>query len=252
MLRRKKTKGEAVAAEEGEAVAPEAPPAEPQPATTDAAQPSEPVAVSAEPSAEPPDRREEAAPGHAAIAFAEGPPATDDDLAPNGPDLDELVPAPAEIKQRRPRYQPVEVPVASPYGAEEHLSVGYWVGGVKNVLTKSGTSSPEEREREAAAEFQAAIMPGLVGLRDAVPDAASPDEALQALAQREAEHEFPEDPESASLKGNDIFRSDATVYYRIRKRFVKPPKRVGWGNPWRPPPGLARPDPPHKALNRPD
>ncbi len=186
-------------------------------------------------------------PGAAAIAFAEAPPPAPvyDDV-----NFDDIVTAPAEAKQRRPRYQPQDVPLATPYGAEEHLPMSYWVGGVKNVLTKSGTSSPEERERDAAAEFQAAIMPGLMGLRDAVPDAATPDDALRALAQREAEHDYPEDPEALSLAQRDIFRSDASVYYRIRNRFEKPRRKVGWNNPWRPPPGLARPDPPHRALNR--
>jgi len=186
-------------------------------------------------------------PGRVAVAFAEGAPPAPvyDDV-----NFDDLVTAPAEAKQRRPRYQPQDMPLATPYGAEERLPVSYWVGGVKNVLTKSGTSSPEEREREAAAEFQAAIMPGLMGLRDAVPDAATPDDALRTLAQREAEHEFPEDPEALSLGQRDIFRTDASVYYRIRTRFDKPRRKVGWNNPWRPPPGLARPDPPRRALNR--
>jgi len=193
------------------------------------------------------DRVDDPEPGRPAIAFADAAPAvaTTDDVA-----FDDLITAPAEAKQRRPRYQPQEIPLATPYGAEERLPVSYWVGGVKSVLTKSGTSSAEERERDAAAEFQAAIMPGLMGLRDAVPDAATPDDALRALAQREAEHDYPDDPEAGKLSQSDIFRTDASVYYRIRNRFDKPRRKVGWNNPWRPPPGLARPDPPHRALNR--
>ncbi len=190
------------------------------------------------------DRVDDPEPGRAAIAFADAAPANDDVA------FDDLITAPAEAKQRRPRYQPQEVPLQTPYGAEEHLPVSYWVGGVKSVLTKSGTSSAEERERDAAAEFQAAIMPGLMGLRDAVPDAATPDDALRVLAQREAEHNYPDDPEAGKLSQSDIFRTDASVYYRIRNRFDKPRRKVGWNNPWRPPPGLARPDPPHRALNR--
>ncbi len=186
-------------------------------------------------------------PGHAAIAFAESAPAVP---ATDNVGFDDLITAPAEAKQRRPRYQPQAVPLATPHGGEEHLRPSYWVGGVKEVLTKSGTSSAEERERDAAAEFQAAIMPGLMGLRDAVPDAATPDDALRTLAQREAEHDYPDDPEAAKLSQSDIFRTDASVYYRIRNRFDKPRRKVGWNNPWRPPPGLARPDPPRRALNR--
>jgi len=192
----------------------------------------------------PPGRVDDTEPGRAGIAVAEAP-------APIGDDpMDDLVPASAEAKQRRSRYAPSDEPLAAASGGEEHLPVSYWVGSVQSVLTKSGTSSAEDRERQAAAEFQAAIMPGLMGLRDAVPDAASPDDALRVLAQREAEHEYPEDPEAGSLSQRDIFRTDASVYYRIRNRFDKPRRRVGWGDPWRPPPGLARPDPPHRAVGR--
>lgn len=189
------------------------------------------------------------APGRAAIAFAETPvpapaPAMVDPIG------NDVAPESAAAVQRRQRYAPSDAPLAPPHGGEEHLPVSYWVGSVQSVLKKSGTSSAEERERGAAADFQAAIMPGLMGLRDAVPDAASPDDALRALAEREAEHDYPEDPEGLSLAQRDIFRTDASVYYRIRNRFDKPRRKVGWNNPWRPPPGLARPDPPKRALNR--
>ncbi len=248
MLRRKKKKDESAPAEDGQAVAADAAPGGVESGATDETETLEPVAAGAGIGI-PADGEDEHEPGHAAIAFAEAPAPAPVEEAP---DLDELVPAPAEIKQRYPRYQPADVPLATPYGAEEHLSVGFVVGSVQDVLSKSGTASAEEREREAAAEFQAAIMPGLMGLRDAVPDAASPDDALRALAEQEAQHEFPEDSEGSSLSRRDIFQSDSAVYYRIRTRFEKPRRRVGWGDPWRPPPGLARPDPPSRAVNRPD
>lgn len=196
-------------------------------------------------------------PGRAAIAFAESPTPVADEASVDNPGAgadesagDDMAPQSAEAVQRRRRYAPSDAPLAPPSGGEEHLPVSYWVGSVQSVLTKSGTSNADDLQRQAAAEFQAAIMPGLMGLRDAVPDAESPDDALRALAQREAEHEFPEDPEAASLSQRDIFQTDASVYYRIRNRFEKPRRRVGWGDPWRPPPGLARPDPPHRALDR--
>jgi len=236
-LFRRKKKSESAPAGDAETAVVESAPTDPQLGATEAGDHD--TAES--------ERVDSPEPDRAPIAFAETAPPdpVSDDVG-----LDELITAPAETKQRRPRYQPQDMPLATPYGAEEHLPPSYWVGGVKDVLTKSGTSSPEQREREAAAEFQAAIMPGLMGLRDAVPDAATPDDALRALAQREAEHDYPEDPEGLSLAQRDIFRSDASVYYRIRNRFEKPRRKVGWNNPWRPPPGLARPDPPHRALDR--
>jgi len=246
-LFRRKKKSESAPPDGAETAVIDAVPPDPQIGAPDPVTAEEPAMASGGPVPADTVHDDLSEPGRAAIAFAERAPLTPvaDDL-----DFDELITAPAEAKQRRPRYQPQEVPLATPYGAEEHLPPSYWVGGVKEVLTKSGTSSAEEREREAAAEFQAAIMPGLMGLRDAVPDAATPDDALRALAQREAEHQYPDDPEAGSLANRDIFRTDASVYYRIRNRFDKPRRRVGWNNPWRPPPGLARPDPPRRALDR--
>jgi len=139
-------------------------------------------------------------------------------------------------------------PPPPPVFGDQPLTTSFWTSSVASVLSKP---PQEDRESQAAAEFQAAIMPGLLGLRDEVPDAASPEDAMAALRQREADRDFPVDEEAEALKGNDIFRSDASVYYRIRTRFEKPRRRVGWGEPWRPPPGLHKPDPPRRrALER--
>ncbi len=248
MFRRKK-KSEATPADEAETAVVDAAPADPEADSPDPAMAGEQgVTTAVDAPAQAEAARDEAPePSRAPIAFDEGAPP---DSRSGDLEFGDLITAPAEAKQSRPRYQPQAVPLATPYGGEEHLPPSYWVGGVKDVLTKSGTSSPEQREREAAAEFQAAIMPGLMGLRDAVPDAATPDDALRALAEREATHDYPEDPEGLSLSQRDIFRTDASVYYRIRTRFDKPRRKVGWNNPWRPPPGLARPDPPRRALDR--
>ncbi|MFN2607322.1 MAG: hypothetical protein ABR511_05425, partial [Acidimicrobiales bacterium] len=149
------------------------------------------------------------------------------------------------------RRGPMATPPPPPVPGDTRLTAGFWVESVAGVLSKSGTPSAADLERQAAAEFQTAIMPGLLGLRDAVPDAASPDDAMRALAEQEAAHEYPDDAEGASLRDSDIYRRDASIYYRIRNHFERPRRRVGWGDPWRPPPGLAKPDPPtRKALNR--
>gem|GEM_PF-4674177 len=247
MFRRKK-KSESAPPDEAETAAMNAVPSDPQNDATDDTPAGAQMTATSDAGATasaPPEPVEDPEPGRAAIAFAEAPAPVAVDPAD-----EDLVPAPAEAKQRRSRYAPREDLPVSASGGEEHLPVSYWLGSVQSVLTKSGTSSAEDRERQAADDFRAAIMPGLMGLRDAVPDAASPDEALRVLAEREAAHEYPEDPEADSLSQRDIFRTDSSVYYRIRNRFEKPRRRVGWGDPWRPPPGLARPDPPHRALNR--
>ena len=188
----------------------------------------------------------DAEPGSAAIEFADREP--EPEPAPE-PEMYPTYPAPPP-EASQPFVPPSAAPVPPP--EDEHLSPAFWMQSLTSVITKSGEPNRDELARQAEQEFNNAIMPGLMGLRDAVPDASSPEEAKRILAEREAQYEYPEDPEAGTLSQSDIYRADSSVYYRIRKRFEKPRRRVGWGDPWRPPPGLAEPDPPRRALNRPD
>jgi hypothetical protein len=177
------------------------------------------------------------------------------EMAPDPERALEMEPEPDRVEEPvggpRPGRGPMATAPPPPVFGDQPLTAGFWVESVQGVLSKAPHPTADDLERQAAADFQAAIMPGLLGLRDAVPDAASPDDAMRALAEREAEYEFPADPDADSVKANDIFGKDATVYYRIRNHFERPRRKVGWGNPWRPPPGLAKPDPPtRRALNR--
>jgi hypothetical protein len=167
--------------------------------------------------------------------------------ADEGPSPTDEVPseagAPAEAEAQAPAEAPPPPPpppTTEPedgYYDDDRLPVSYWV---ESVLDTSAPPSREELERQAEADFRAAIAPGLEGLREAVPDASSPDEAMQALEARQGEH-LP-DPEGANLSQRDIYRNEASVYYRIRNHFDLPRRRVGWGEPWRPPPAGAQPD----------
>lgn len=137
----------------------------------------------------------------------------------------------------RPAPEPQRQQAAyMPEPDDDRLPVSFWI---ESVFTNAPPANPEERERMAAQEFQAAIAPGLEGLREVVPDASSPEEAKQILEEQQGE--FVEDTEGPNLSASDIYRSDTSVYYRIRTHFDRPRRRVGWGGEWRPPAGLSRP-----------
>ena len=123
------------------------------------------------------------------------------------------------------------------YDDEYHLPPRVWV---ESVLDTRPPPSREELERQAAADFQAAISPSLEKLRELVPDASSPEEARRALEEREREIEFPPDAEGEQLKARDVYRTEASVHYRIQRQLERPRGRVGWGRPWEPPAGLAK------------
>lgn len=138
------------------------------------------------------------------------------------------------------RPEPGARPGSDDYGpgyVGEQLPPRVWM---ESVLDNRPPPSREELERRAAADFQAAIAPSLQGLREAVPDASSPDDARRALEERESEIEFPPDPEGERMKQNDIYKTEATIHHRIQKQMERPRGRVGWGRPWEPPAGLGK------------
>ena len=145
-----------------------------------------------------------------------------------------------ETSDREHAHEPEARPGGDDYGpgyVGDYLPPRVWV---ESALDFRPPPSREELERQAAADFQAAIAPSLESLREAVPDASSPDEARRALEERESEIEFPPDTEGEKLKANDIYRTEATVHHRIQKQMERPRGRVGWGRPWEPPAGLAK------------
>ena len=163
---------------------------------------------------------DDAAPGDAAIAMAEG-------------DGEQEEPAPATPAPVATTSAVVEE------GGETRLPASFYFEG---LLKNERTPSREELDRQAEADFRAAIAPSVGPLRDLAPEASSPEEALQQLTER-WEEPLP-DPEAERLRGQDPFKrgpADTAVYYRIRRHFVRPMRHVGFGREaWRPPPGLAR------------
>ena len=158
----------------------------------------------------------------------------------DGDDADDRSGAVPKTSDTEQSHQPEARPGEDSYGpgyVGEFLPPRVWV---ESVLDNRPPPSREELARQAEADFQAAIAPSLAPLREVVPEASSPDEARRALEEREAEIEFPTDSEGERMKQSDIFRTEATVHYRIQKQMQRPRGRVGWGRPWEPPAGLAR------------
>lgn len=97
-------------------------------------------------------------------------------------------------------------------------------GGLLNrVLLFSGEMTPEERDRIAQEEFQAAIEPVMEYMRSAAPEASTPEEAARIWAENQGE--ITPDPQGGSYVYGDAFDRDARVYYRLLRRdYEKTPR----------------------------
>ncbi len=174
------------------------------------------------------DADEAAAPGDAALATAEG--QEEQEVA--------AASAPAPVDSAPP--------VPEEGDGETRLPPSFYFEG---LLKNERPPSRDELDRQAEAEFRAAIAPSVERLRELAPDASSPEEALRQLTER-WEDPLP-DPEAERLRGQDQFQrgpADTAVYYRIRRHFYRPSRHVGFGREaWRPPPGLAGEGPPRRG-----
>ena len=184
-----------------------------------------------------PDGEVEAPPPPPASEPEAAAPSGDDAEGDDAADGDGAVPKTSDTEQsHRPEARPGEDNYGPGY-VGEFLPPRVWV---ESVLDNRPPPSRDELARQAEADCQAAIDPSLQGLREVVPDASSPEEARRALEEREREIEFPTDAEGERMKQRDIFKTEATVHYRIQKQMERPRGRVGWGRPWEPPAGLAK------------
>ncbi|HWI03986.1 MAG TPA: hypothetical protein VNT52_09200, partial [Acidimicrobiales bacterium] len=89
-------------------------------------------------------------------------------------------------------------------------------GLVQRVLMFTGEQTPEERDRIAAAEFEAAIAPVMEYMRQHVPEASTPEEAARIWSENQGE--ITPDPNGGSYVHGDAFDADARVYYRLLRR----------------------------------
>ncbi len=191
----------------------------------------------------PPEAVAAESPDGTGVAVDEQPPAAEAEPEPETAAAPEPEPAPPPSAADTAAAPSGNGGEASQYGNEgpgyvDTSQPSVWVGA---LLDNRPPPSRDELDRRAAAEFQAAIAPSLDRLREAVPDASSPEEARRALEEREAQAEYPRDEEGDQLKGQDVFNTEASVHYRIQ-RHLRPPRRLSrFGEPWRPPADLARP-----------
>ena len=176
-----------------------------------------------------------AGPGDDPTAMAEQSAATAEE--PSAPAEEPFAAAPPEpAPSAEPAASTFGPPPPPPDGAvEERLPASFYFEG---VVKPSQVPTRDELERQAEADFRAAIAPSLEPLRELVPEASSPDEAIQVLAERQGEALV--DEEGANLSSRDIYRNETSVYYRIRTHFDKPSRRPGLRQ-WQPPSGLASP-----------
>jgi hypothetical protein len=135
---------------------------------------------------------------------------------------------------------------------DERLPASFYFDGLLKIKDDRPPSR-EELDRQAEADFHAAIAPSVGPLHEIVPDAASPEDALQKLT--ETWDEPLPDPEGEATRGQDPYKrgpADTAVYYRIRRHFDSPRRHVGFGREaWRPPAGLAGEPTPRRGRSRP-
>ena len=185
---------------------------------------------------------EDAAPADAAPADAAPTDAAPADAAPADAGASAMADGQAEEHDQAVPPTPAPAPDASAVVEEDgetRLSPSFYFEG---LLKNERTPTREELDLQAEDDFRAAIAPSVGTRQELVPDASSPEEALQRLTERWGEP-LP-DPEAERLRGQDPFKrgpADTAVYYRIRRHFDRPTRHVGFGREgWRPPPGLAR------------
>ncbi len=111
------------------------------------------------------------------------------------------------------------------FSANHYLDLG-------DLFTSPRNPSEEERQRMAAADWQAAIAPAFAGMEGAPPAATTPDEAIREFVDKTG----PALPDPGAATTGNIFNNEATAYMRLRKQFSK---RIGRaGGSWSAPPGL--------------
>jgi hypothetical protein len=79
-----------------------------------------------------------------------------------------------------------------------------------------GEQTADERERQAAQDWEQILAPAMDLMRAAVPEANTPEDAARILSQNQGE--ITPDPEGGAYVRGDAFESDARVYYRLLRR----------------------------------
>jgi hypothetical protein len=136
---------------------------------------------------------------------------------------DDAVP-PEPMAEAQP--EPVAAPppdAAPPVAALEPAATGRGgssPGGpgtlLRRIYGNPGEMSRDERDRQAAMEFEQAVAPVMDLLLASVPEASSPEEAARTWESRAGE--LRPDPEGGAYIPGDAYDTDARVYYRLLRR----------------------------------
>jgi hypothetical protein len=122
-------------------------------------------------------------------------------------------------------------------GDPREFSVNHYLD-LGDLFTSPRNLNEDERQRMAAADFQAAIAPAFARLEGGPPSAATPDEAVRQFI----EVTGPALPDPGAGTDGNIFNNEATAFMRIRRQFSKSIGRAG--GPWTAPAGLMPGEPP--------
>jgi len=114
----------------------------------------------------------------------------------------------------------VEQPAAS-YEPPDYTMPAVNGGSSRNASGLLGRLDPgeqtaDERERQAARDWEQILAPAMDLMRAAVPDANTPEDAARILSENQGE--ITPDPEGGAFVRGDAFESDARVYYRLLRR----------------------------------
>jgi len=117
---------------------------------------------------------------------------------------------PAPVEQAAASYEPAPYPSPASNGGSSRGA-----GGLLGRLDP-GEQTADERERQAARDWEQILAPAMDLMRAAVPDANTPEDAARILSQNQGE--ITPDPEGGAYVRGDAFESDARVYYRLLRR----------------------------------
>lgn len=118
-------------------------------------------------------------------------------------------PSAEPMAEDRPQPQPEPEPAAT------RAAKGP-AGLLGRIYGNPGETSRDERERQAAMEFDQAVAPVMDLLVGSVPEASSPEEAARAWESRVGE--LRPDPGAGAYIPGDRFDKEARVYYRLLRR----------------------------------
>jgi hypothetical protein len=157
-------------------------------------------------------------------------------MAETGTEEGETTPTAVDDRESRQRWRRRQRPSEeAPEGDRPRSRKTVRVSSLVSLLSGPPQPDREQLEREAAAEFYAAVSPSLERLQQAVPGASSPEEAYRAIESRLGP--APKDPD-AELPRHPVYQGDALVYQQLRRHYGEQRLTTSFPRGWSPDQGL--------------